>query len=375
VIIYIDDVTEGSFVSITDEDTNTWILRNTVVNENQELRVYTATLPTANADNTITVAFSAPTDYGLDVTSYNGINTVTPLVSSADATSDVGSTATGGINLRTAGSYGLLGSVVNLINPVVIKGDNGGGTQTPIASGVTGESNIGNTQYTQASSDLAIAFNDAKIRIPDTSFGAAKELGGTTVTPGIHHIAGAVSLATNLTFDGEGIYIYQITGAFNSAASSTMTLINGAKTEDIFWVITGAPTLGAGSQFSGTLLSLGAINMGTDIAIDGRVLTTGGFLMGTATITVPFLPPSVPFTPINTDSLLIFGYGQSVDSNVPPLFGTDQLDRGTGTQSGTEAISFGSSSEIDDASGLNTQTVTLSKISDWLASVIEVTIR
>jgi hypothetical protein len=372
VIIYIDDVTEGSFVSITDEDTNTWILRNTVVNENQELRVYTATSPTANADNTITVAFSAPTDYGLDVTSYGRIKTVTPLVSNADVTGNFTSTVTGGVNLRTAASYAIIGNAITLVNPLVIDGDYGASTQTPIASGVTGESNINNAEYTQASSDVATAFTDAKTRIPDTTFIGATTLGGTTVTPGVHYITGAVSIATDLTFDGEGIYIYQITGEFATAASSTMTLINGARAEDIFWVITGITSLGAGSQFAGTILSPAGISIGAGSTTDGRILTTATQIILTATVTVPVISPSVPFTPTDVDSLLLFSYGQSGNSGLTS-FGTDQLDRGTGTQSGTEAISFGSSSEVVTSGSANTQTVTLEKAGAWLASVIEVT--
>ena len=76
--IYIDDTTEGAFSSISDEDTNTFDLRANFTNGNQNFRIYTVTNPTVNADNTITVNFTAATDFGLDVHTYNGVDKTTP---------------------------------------------------------------------------------------------------------------------------------------------------------------------------------------------------------------------------------------------------------------------------------------------------------
>ncbi len=84
--IYIDDTTEGAFNSISDENSNTWTLARSATNSNQNLRVYYTNDPTVNADNTITVSFTAATDWGLDVHTYDGTDTSTVIDHSAENT-------------------------------------------------------------------------------------------------------------------------------------------------------------------------------------------------------------------------------------------------------------------------------------------------
>lgn len=120
-IIYIDDTTEGAFSSISDENSNTWTLIRSATNSNQNLRMYYTTDPTVNADNTITVSFTAATDFGLDVHTYSGVNTASVVDHSAENTgSDNSPTVTfsstnsdslllfayGGSNNRALTSYG-----------------------------------------------------------------------------------------------------------------------------------------------------------------------------------------------------------------------------------------------------------------------------
>ena len=55
-----------------------------------------------------------------------------------------------------------------------------------------------------------------------------------------------------------------------------ITLINGASEGNVFFGVTGAVSLGAGSTFRGTVLGHGAISLATGASLFGRALTCAG---------------------------------------------------------------------------------------------------
>src|SRR6185437_11442887 len=130
------------------------------------------------------------------------------------------------------------------------------------------------------------------------SFGSATDLATTNSTnqttlgyyePGVYCIGGAQSIGTaGITLNGTGTYVFRSTGALNTVASSHMMLVNVANASDIFWtpVVT---TLGATSNFTGTVIDPAGITMGTDVTWLGRALAFGNTVTAPANdkITVP----------------------------------------------------------------------------------------
>lgn len=104
---------------------------------------------------------------------------------------------------------------------------------------------------------------------------------GEVILPGIYLINGAGSVAGNLVLDAEGdddaVFIFQFKGAFSTAASSSVDLINGASPCNIFWIAEGAIAMGAISDMKGSLIANnGAISMGAGGSLEGRMLSTAG---------------------------------------------------------------------------------------------------
>ncbi|UFS60437.1 DUF3494 domain-containing protein [Subtercola endophyticus] len=103
-------------------------------------------------------------------------------------------------------------------------------------------------------------------------------LGGVTLLPGVYRLAAAIGLTGVLTFDAGGdpsaSFILVTGGAFTTAASSSMVLSGGARASRIFWVTTGAVTLGADSAFVGTALIGAAVTAGARATVTGRLLAT-----------------------------------------------------------------------------------------------------
>jgi hypothetical protein len=106
------------------------------------------------------------------------------------------------------------------------------------------------------------------------------------LSPGVYDVTGATSIAASLTLDGGGdpnsVFIIRGSGAFTTGAGTTVSLINGASSNNIFWVAEGAMSTGAPSIMKGTLVSHnGAVALGANTDLEGRMFsTTGAITMG-----------------------------------------------------------------------------------------------
>lgn len=199
------------------------------------------------------------------------------------------------VNLGSASTYAILAttSVANTGNSS-FDGDIGvspGTAVTGFPPGVlTGTIHGGDAAAATAQVDLAAAYKDAAAR-PATA-AISGDLAGRTLTSGVYKSAAALAISTTLTLDGQGnpnaIFIMQVDAAFNTAAGSSIILINGAQASRVYWQIAGAVSLGAASGFTGTILGMAAISIGAGVSYVGRALTSNGAVsMSTASSTSP----------------------------------------------------------------------------------------
>jgi len=133
----------------------------------------------------------------------------------------------------------------------------------------------------QCAIDVQAAYNEI-FSTPATVVGHAAAFGaGETLPEGVYSIGGAGSVGASLTLDAEGnsdaIFIFKFGGAFTTGASTTINLINGALSSNVFWIAEGAIALAASTDMKGTLIaSNGAISMGAGGLLEGRLLSTAG---------------------------------------------------------------------------------------------------
>ena len=133
----------------------------------------------------------------------------------------------------------------------------------------------------QAATDLAAAYNQLMSPLPTTV--RASAFGTEVLTPGVHDVLAAGSLAGTLTLDGQNLanpmFIIRINGAFSTGAGAIVQLINGASANNIFWVAEGAISLAASTVIKGNLIAHGAANsLGANCSLEGRMLSTLGAL-------------------------------------------------------------------------------------------------
>jgi hypothetical protein len=163
-----------------------------------------------------------------------------------------------------------------------------------------------NSQYNNAQliantpqiiSDLETLYNTLKA-MPMTD--NTHELGfgnptveGEIVLPGVYDIVGGVTITTNLRLDAGGnpdaLFIIRVVGALSTASIAKVILANEAKAKNVFWVIDGAISFGAGAIMKGIVISHGyAIAGASGVNLEGRMFTTSGAItFGPATAAIP----------------------------------------------------------------------------------------
>ena len=129
---------------------------------------------------------------------------------------------------------------------------------------VTGATEVGTAAAITAHDDLVAAYNEVASRTGGVPLAGA--LAGTTITPGLYTVPGAVSNTTTVTLDGGGdpnaVFVFQVNGALAMAATSHVVLTNGARASRVFWQVNGAGAVGANATFAGTLMAHDAVAVG-----------------------------------------------------------------------------------------------------------------
>ena len=213
------------------------------------------------------------------------------------------------IDLGTAADFGALAGAA-ISGTGNVDEDVGSGTGA-IAPAITSTGTIyptGDAVVMTALDDFAAAFNDGKNRPHDVLLSAAAfELGSSTLTSGVYKIGAAATLASPITLDAEGdpdaVFIIQIVGAFGTtAATGNVLLANDAQSRNIFWIVEGAVSMGAGSHMEGTILGGAAIAFGANTTMNGRAMAgsaAGTIALAMTSITVVPGTPPVPQPPSN----------------------------------------------------------------------------
>jgi hypothetical protein len=182
------------------------------------------------------------------------------------------------------------------------------GTHLGIISGFISPPYTGNTfnaddVTTRARKDLRrlyIHLNEMFVDFPGTRGGAFGA--GETILPGVYSIGSAGSIGGALTLDGGGnpdaLFVIKFNGALTVAAGSVVTLINGARSCNVFYIANGAITVAANAIIKGNLLSrVGAVGLAAGVNLEGRMLSMAGAItFGMGANATP--PPCVSTIPI-----------------------------------------------------------------------------
>jgi hypothetical protein len=190
------------------------------------------------------------------------------------------------ISLGTAASFGVLaGSTVTNTGASVIAGNLGvspGSSVTGFPPGiVTPPSTIhaADAVAAQAQSDLTTAYN-AIAGTPTGTDLTGMDLGGLTLTPGVYGFSTSAQLTGTLTLNALGnpsaVFIFKIGSTLTTASNSSVLVINGGSSCNVFWQVGSSATLGTTTAFAGNILALTSITLTTGANVSGRMLARNG---------------------------------------------------------------------------------------------------
>lgn len=216
--------------------------------------------------------------------------------------------------LGTAFSFGALASTsVANTGATAITGNLGvspGSTVTGFPPGtVTGTTHAGDATAAIAQADALVAFTALNAATPTVNL-SGTPLDGLTLPQGVYRFDTTAALgAAVLTLDGQNdpnaVFVIQVGTDLTVAGGATVTLINGAVPQNVFWVVGGTVTIGAGSTFVGELLAHGNVAVGAATAISGGLVSlTGSITLNDNAVTVPTIGEG--FTPVGTGPLELY---------------------------------------------------------------------
>ena len=123
---------------------------------------------------------------------------------------------------------------------------------------------------------------------PNLNLGAGT-VAGQTLAPGTYTWGSNVNITTDLTLNGTAtdVWVFQIAGTLNMAANQKVILAGGALPQNVFWQVSGAVTMGAGTHFEGIILGQTGITFGNLSSINGRLLAQTAVVLDMTTVVVP----------------------------------------------------------------------------------------
>jgi hypothetical protein len=223
-------------------------------------------------------------------------------------------------SLGTAASFGVLaGSTVTNTGSSVVAGNVGvspGSAVIGFPPGtVTAPSTIhaADAVAAQAQVDLTTAY-DAVAGTPTLVDLTGTDLGGLTLLPGVYGFSSSAQLTGTLRLDAQGnpdaVFLFKIGSSLTTATGSSVLVINGGSSCNVFWQVGSSATLGTTTTFAGNILALTSITLDTGVSVSGRALARNGAVTLAASNVTVCAPPGPVICPVVTLSPATLPSGQ-----------------------------------------------------------------
>lgn len=160
------------------------------------------------------------------------------------------------------------------------------------------------TQNAQARADAQTAYTELMGR-GCTSDMTGVNMNNQRLYSGIHCFSTGTVLNGQVLLDAQGdsnsVFIFRMNQRFDVWANATVVLTNGARPENIFWVVAGPVTIGTNVQLAGTVISMNSITLGVTSgqvfddrgSVNGRLWSVGSTVSVSPRAPIGFFQPLV----------------------------------------------------------------------------------
>ena len=187
--------------------------------------------------------------------------------------------------LASAENFAVLGgATVTSTGATVLDGDLGiypGLALTGFPPGIVAKGNIyaGGAVAQQAMTDAGAAYVALCRETPSQNL-SGQDLGGLTLSNGVWKFDTSAQLTGTLILDAHGDsqarFDFQVGSTLIAASGASIVLLNGAQADNVFWQVGTSATLGAGSDFYGSILADQSVTLDTGASLSGRALAQNG---------------------------------------------------------------------------------------------------
>jgi hypothetical protein len=157
---------------------------------------------------------------------------------------------------------------------------------------VAGAIHVGDAPADSAQMDALLAYNQMVNQGCNFTYPPITDIGGLTLSPGVHCFPSSVILTGKVTLGGgpSDVYIFKIGSTLTTGINSSVVFLSGVDT-NVFWAVGSSATLGPGTAFTGNILAGASITLTTGATVSGRVLAGIVVSMDTNTV-APQCPSS-----------------------------------------------------------------------------------
>jgi len=187
--------------------------------------------------------------------------------------------------LGSAQSFAVLaGSTVTNTGTSTITGDVGVSDGTAITGfppGVilSGTTHSNDSLAIAAQSSLTTAYNNLAGQSTTQDL-SGQDLGSKTLVAGVYNFTSSAQLTGILTLNAQGnsnaVFVFKVGSTLTTASGSSVVVINGGSTCNVFWQVGSSATLGTTTSFVGNILALTSITLNTSASMAGRALARNG---------------------------------------------------------------------------------------------------
>ena len=178
---------------------------------------------------------------------------------------------------------------------------------------VTGAIHLNDGVAQAAQTDVAAAYVNLAGQNCDTVL-SGQDLGGKSLAPGVYCFATSAQLTGHLELDAGGdpdaVWVFQIGSTLTTASESSVAVINGGKSCNVWWQVGTFATLGTGTAFVGNILADQSITLTTGASITGAALAhSAAVTMDTNSISKCFGPNAIALREVQATSAAGLPYG------------------------------------------------------------------